>query len=480
MQTNSRPTSIQSRKRGDTGHGRQWLPPIWLPFLTVSIAIAAGSAHGKDEGPSESEIRRLTADSAAKLATQQSPAVLAAAIDIKEKAAELESATLVWRPTLALQNLTYYGRGESTSFQALQKVDEPGVPSGYAEGRYMANSLVVGLPLYYSGTWFTGETPGAVQAGANQGVARENLKLQAAQAANLVVKAYFNVLLATEQLAIYQAEHASKLKALEVVRQRVAARLSPRSDQLLIESAVATALAGINIATSLFDTNLLQLRSLLGLPESERLDLAPLSEEIPPVPPLADFVRRTLSDHPKVMLQRANVELARGTLLKAKGDYSPVLTFTSSLTGASNLASSTMPSFATIGVTLYVPLSDFGQSNAKIRAKQEALNESEQQLQVARSTATREMANAHNVVAQAKEQIAPAQAKLEQLVHAEEVTQARFDLGQVPLNKLIDDQYNVLAQRVTLLSVKYAAWGAHADLIVAAGMPYATHAMAAP
>jgi outer membrane protein TolC len=377
-------------------------------------------------------MRRLTADSAAQLATTQSPAVLAAASDLKVKAAEADVAGLVWRPTVSLQNATNYARGESTSFQAVQRVDEPGVPRGFAEGGYMSNSLVLAVPLYYSGTWLTGETPAAVQAAANQTVAQENLKLQAAQAANLVVKAYFNVLLATEQLALYRIEHGTKTKQLEIVRERVAARLTPRSDQLLVEAALAVALAGINTSNSLLDTNMVQLRSLLGLPDTEKLELAPLAGDAPPVPRLADLINALVDEHPKVRLQQANLEFSRGALLKAKGDYSPVLTFVSSVTGASNLQSGTLPSFTTVGVTLSVPISDFGQSDAKIRAKQEALNVSEQQLAVARSTTRRELANAYHALATATEQIAPAQARLEQLAHAQEVTEARYELGQLP------------------------------------------------
>ena len=454
-------------------HQSPSLPP------DAECASAPAGTVGADQGLKQApktQVLRLDPDSASRLAVAQSPAVIAAATDVQVKGADLESARLVWRPTISLQNAANYGRGLSTSFQAVQRVIEPGVPSGFSKGDYMSNTLVVSFPLYYNATWYGGETPLAVQAEGSQAVAKETVFLQAAAASNLVVKAYFNAAVAREQQAIYQAEYSGKLRALEAVRQRVADKQGVLAEQLFIESSVAAALAGINTTTSLLATSLTQLRSLLGLLETEALELAAVPDAITQLPTLADLITNTVDEHPKVRTQRANVQIAKGALLQAQGNYKPTMTFATTYTGASGFERD-YPTFSSVGITLSVPITDFGQSDAKIRSKALAVTQSEQQLESIRANTVRDLASAYHAVLQATAQVPPALAKFRQLTEIERTTQARYDLEQVSVDKLIDSQYDVLGQRIAMLASKYSAWGAYADLLTAAGLPYSTQAL---
>jgi len=495
------PASAPHRWATHTGHAAGVLAPPRLPRLDPVLGgpppdgvgaqpalQAQAPLRAPDRSPADTDpttgkppqpqVLRFDSDSAAKLAVLQSPTVITAATDVMAKAANLEAARLIWRPTLSFLNLTSYGRGDSTSFQAVQRVDEPGVPSGFAEGGYMANTLSLTLPLYYNGTLFSRDTPLAVQAEGSHAVSQETLKLQQVEAANLVVKAYFNAVLATEQLRLYQAQYASHLTALEIVRQRVAARQTRLEDQLSIETAIAAALAGVNTAASLYQTKSVEFRSLLGLADSGNLELADVADAVPPLPTLNQVVEKAINDHPKVKAQEAAVQVARGALMQVKGTYGPSLTFTTTFTEANNMEQfGTRPNFFTSGVWLTVPIADFGQSDAKIRSKQHALTQSEQQLQVVRSTLVQDMAAAYHGLSAAKAQIPAAMAKLELLRHAEQVTKANYDLGKVALDRLIADQNNVLTQQIVLLGSKYAAWGAYADLIAVAGKPYSSQVM---
>ena len=448
---------------------------------TIADPVIQGSAKAEPPHPPERPVVvRLDLDTSAKIASENSPAVIAAATELLVKAADLKAARLFWKPTVSLQSVFLYGRGESTSFPAVQQTTEPGVPTNFSKGDFILNSFVVGLPLFSSGTWFGADTPTALTATANQTVAQETLKLQASSASNLVVKAYFNAVLGLEQVTIYRDEYASKLKALEIVRQRVLARESLLSEQLLVESAVALALSGTNTADSLYRTNLLQFRSLLGVPVAENVELAPVPDEVPVLPPLAELLDKLIANHPKIVAQLAAVQAAKAALLQAQGNYAPTLNFSSSYTLANNSAFQRGPTFSTIGILLTVPISDFGQSDAKILSKQHALTQSAQQLVAVRSSAEQELAAADHTAVASREQIAPARVKLELLKFIELTTRASYERGLVALDKLIDDQYNVMNQRITLLAAKYVAWAAYANVIEAAGRVYSSQALVSP
>lgn len=432
----------------------------------------------KPETPLES--LRFDPDSAAELAVRQGPAVIAAAIDIQAKAADLEAARLVWRPTVSIQSALNRGRGESTGFQAVQNVPDPGTPSGFAEGNFMSNTISLTMPIYLSGTLFSRETPLAVQSEGNRAVAEETLKLQAAGAANLAVKAYFNAALALEQRRLYEAQYALNLKSLEIVRQRVEARQSRLEDQLLIETAAAASLAGLNTARSLNTTKLVEFRAVLGLPDAQPLQFAPVTDDVPRLPGLSGLIESLVSEHPKVRTQQAAVQIARGALLQTKGNYAPTLSFVSSYTTSSALTGDSLrPNFSVYGITLSVPIADFGQSDAKIRSKAHSLSESEQQLLAVRSTLVQSLATSYHAATSTVELLPSARTKLEQLKYTEQVTQAKFDLGEVVLDKLISDQSNRLNQEIVLLGSKFAAWGAYADFISVAGKPYSSQALPA-
>lgn len=442
------------------------------------VVPGSTSADPSPRPPERPVLVRLDLEASAKIASENSPIVIAAATDLLVKAADLRAARLFWNPTFSLQSAFLYGRGESTSFAAVQQVPEPGVPSNFSKGDFVLNSFVVALPLFSSGAWFGADTPAALTAIANQTVAQETLKLQASSASNLVVRAYFNAILGLEQLTIYREEYASKLKALEIVRQRVLARESLMSEQLLVESAVALARAGINTADSLYRANVLQLRSLIGVPVAEDVELAPVPDEVPVLPPLADLLDKLIPSHPKIASQLATVEAARAALLQAQGNYSPTLNLSSSYTLANNSGFQRGPTFSTIGVVLSVPISDFGLSDAKILSKQHALTQSGQQLVAVRSSLEQGLAAAGNAAVAAREQIPPARAKLELLKYAEQATFASYERGLAALDKLIDDQYNVMNQRINLLAAKYVAWAAYANVIEAAGRVYSDQALA--
>ncbi|HEV8647275.1 MAG TPA: TolC family protein [Burkholderiales bacterium] len=446
-----------------------------LRLISASMLASEGAVP---QAPT-TQSRRLDPDSASKLAVAQGPAVIAAATDVQVKAADLESARLVWRPTVSLVNVAIYGRGRSTSFQAVQRVDEPGVPAGFSKGDYMSNTLVVSFPIYYNATWYGGVTPLALQAEGSQEVAQETVALQAAAAANLAVKAYFNALLAREQYEIYKAEYSGKAKALEAVRRRVEVKEGLLADQLLIESSLAAARAGVDTTASLLTASLTQLRSLLGLPETEQLELTEVTNEITALPALSDLIANTVGDHPKVKSQLASVRIAKGALSQAQGNYGPTLAFSTSYTGASGFERA-YPTFSSVGVTLTIPITDFGQSDAKIRSKALAVTQSEQQLESIRSSTIRDLASAHHAALQATAQILPAVAKLKQLEEVEQNSQAGYDLGQLGVDKLIDAQHNVLGQRLALLASKYGAWSAYADVQAAAGQPYSTQGFRIP
>ncbi len=449
-----------------------------LQMIADLPAVEREKAEPRARPPVRPELVRLDSDTAAKIASENSPAVVAAATDLLVKAADLTAARLFWRPTLNLQSVYLYGRGESTSFPAVQLSTEPGVPTNFSKGDFLSNTFALALPLFSSGTWFGANTPAALAAAANQTVSQETLRQQASEASNLIVKAYFNAVLGLEQVAIYREEYALKRKALEVVRQRVLARESVLSDQLLVETAVAVALAGINTAEGLYRANLLQFRTLLGVPVAENVELAPVPDEIPALPPLADLIGKTIDEHPKIASQVASVQAARAAVLQAQGNYSPVLSFSSSYTLANNSAFQRGPTFSTIGVQLAVPISDFGQSNAKILSKQYALTQSEQQLLAVRSSLEQGIAAAGQSAIAAREQIPPAKARLEQLKFVEQSTRANYELGRVLLDKLIDDQYNVMNQRINLLTAKYLAWSAFANVVEAVGKTYSSQALA--
>ena len=428
--------------------------------------------------PASEAIQRLDADTVAQLAVKQGPAVKVANTDITEKSLALQADRAYWRPTLSLQNQIQYQNGEPTSFFAVHNQNEFGVPDIRTEGGYLLGVVNMSMPLYSKGAFWGQDTWSAVQDDGKHRSALSFAELQAATASYQAVSAYFMALSAREQLAIQRHALQKRQEGLKIVEKLILSRQAPSADRLLLESQIAAARAGINTAESLFSASLMQLRSLVGLPLTQELELAELSAS-PPVPSdLGELIRQSASRHPLVKSQEAAILVAKGEAKQARADALPTVTISAQYAAANGMKGDDVPTLGAAGINVTVPISDFGQTRKKIRSKQASVQENEQRLEYETSTVTQGIIAAYQSLVTANELLPVLQSKVEQYRHIEEEDRIGYKLGDVPMRKVLDDESNTLAAQLQLVTGKYSNWLAYATLIAATGKPFSTAGLA--
>ena len=243
------------------------------------------------------------------------------------KREELRAAQRQNWPTLDAEFSLLHGRGEPTSFAAVNRQYDPNAPTtGPIEGNYGATILTFTVPIYQNGAFFFQNSPAAGAAEGRYTKTRSDGDAQAVDLANQAATSYIGALWASEEMSLQQQALERLQSRLEGVRHRVQARMDKRTDELTAEAALTGKKADLNAARRRYQLQQTQLSLARGLDPREQTVLKPLARELPALPALNDLVAAMLNTQPALRSQQADLSIAKAMREVQRAQFLPKLT----------------------------------------------------------------------------------------------------------------------------------------------------------
>lgn len=420
-------------------------------------------------GPAWAESYRFDLSQAIDAALARNPKMAAAAAKVATKEWELLAAKKEMNPTVSLDIKTQFGHGDSTSFFALQGPGDPDENAVTANGPYASAALSLALPLYEKGSWRHQESAQQAQAAARYDKSKLESETDTLTLVNQVFKDYLGVQESLETIQRYQEVLDNKRKTLDLVKKKVAARVAPGSDLYRLEADIAAARGELKAAERKRDRGLNQLRLDLGLARGDAVELLPLPALPESVPDFDALLNEALANHPDLRIKASEVHLSDAQLREVQNEQSPVLALNAAMNAANDLQGSSLHAFYSVGVSLSMPLLDFGKNTAQANAQAAMLKENQQNLLLAQSELIAKVQEAHDAWLNALDDVQTAGIDLEQAQAQARDTGKLLQARASTLDLLAAEEGEVLNRRIKLIEVRYKAWSAYADLLKTTG-----------
>ncbi len=394
----------------------------------VVVALAAAGARAQPA---------VSLPAAVETAVARHPAVAAARQALEAARARLDQV----RAGRALQVAVVVQSAYGTTAVA------PGAPAWTTTGEVQASVDLVNLLARYQ-VEQAEATVRAAEAALAQ--ARQDTALAAAQA-------YFAVLRAQ---AVVTAREAAVARADAQVRQaeaQVRAGVAARADVLQAQAALAAAQVDLIAARNQVETALAELRSALGLPLTEPLDVAPGQPVPVPVLSREEALARS-ADRPDVRRAAFDVDAARAALALAEVQAGPVLRVAA--TSAADVLTGG-PVTWQVAATVSYPVLDGGRAQAAVAEARANLAAAQARLAQVRQAAQLEALTAWVALADARARVDAARASEAAAAEALRAAEGRYQAG-------VGTIVEVLTARAALQSAVLARIQAEFDVQAAA------------
>ncbi|HXF10336.1 MAG TPA: TolC family protein [Desulfuromonadaceae bacterium] len=288
-------------------------------FFGLALVLVAGVAGAENErsGSTNQLMQPLSLVDCLNFALQQNPAIMDARADL-----EASHGLVVQTRAVALPRVTASGQYRRTQPGSIENFPSNSVPN------QSWNAGVQIVQDIYNG----GRTIAAFQAaGATKKQALAQFNASTADALLAVRIAYYDVLLANQQITVHEASVNLLQKELEDQQSRYNAGTVPKFNVLRAEVAVANERPALIQARSSYRISKNNLANLLGinLPRdiwedvplklSDELDNAPYQVNLP------DAIQQALSRRSELMASRENETLQKLAIVNARAGYKPTV-----------------------------------------------------------------------------------------------------------------------------------------------------------
>ncbi|MDR7402685.1 MAG: TolC family protein [Armatimonadota bacterium] len=396
--------------------------------VAVVVALAASGAHAQPA---------VSLQAAVEMAVARHPAVTAARQALEAARARLAQIRAGRAPQVAVVVESAYGTTRAA----------PSAPTWTATGEVRASLELVNLLVRYQ----VEQAEAAVRAAeAAVQQARQDVALAAAQA-------YFAVLRAR---AVVTAREAAVERAGAQVRQaeaQAAAGVAARADVLQARAALAAAEVDLIAARNQVDTAVAQLRSAVGVPLTEPVEVAPSEPPSVPVLTREEAVARS-GDRPDVRRAECDVEAARAALALAEAQARPAVVVAA--TSSAGLLNGS-PLTWQVAATVSYPLVDGGRAQAAVVEARANLAAAQARLAQARQAAELDALTAWVALADARARVDAARVSEAAAGEALRAAEGRYQAG-------VGTIVEVLAARATFQSAVLARIQAEFDVQAAA------------
>jgi hydrophobe/amphiphile efflux-1 (HAE1) family protein len=294
--------------------------------------------------------------------------------------------------------------------------------------------------------------------------ARQQLQFQ-------VVETFYAALMNEQGVRVADEQIALATRQLELAKARFEAGTVARLDVLQAEVELANAKARRIQARAAVDTTHQALRTVLSLPQTERLTLKGNLDE-QPERPLRDTLQSAVPTRPDLRAFTARREIAEHAIALANAEIKPSLAITGNLQyqddGVDNLLNTDNQSYA-VGIAVRVPLFSAPGAAARRLVAQAQLRQSEHGLNAATDAARLELESAWTELESSDEVVSTQQKALELARESVTIAQTSYENGVITSAELNDAQVRLLQTEWFLMQAKYSRIVATAKARLAAG-----------
>ena len=438
--------------------------------LVVLLALAgwfwsASTAYGQTVAP---QTVTLTFDQALERALTSNESLRVAAEGVKASESRVAEAAAAFLPSAAL----------SYQYQPLQRFPEIVIPPGVfgpEEQRFEAAfirknvmQLEMSQALYTGGRLTTGrEIQRAALQGSTLGLERARQELQLR-----VVQAFFATLMSEQSVRVADEGIALATRQLELAKVRFAAGSVARLDVLRAEVDLANARARRIQYQAAVDQSHQSLRTLLALPQSQRLQLQGTLDDVP-APDSREALATSLPARPDLRAFESQRQIASYAVTLANADWKPTVSLIGNVAyqndDATRLLRQSNQNY-TFGVALRVPLLATPGAAARRHTAEAQVRQAEHGLKAALDNSRLELETAWTDLEAATEVVTTQQKALELARESVSIAQVSYENGVITSAELTDAQVALLQTEYQLQQAKYARIVAAARARFAAGV----------
>jgi outer membrane protein TolC len=436
-----------------------------LAVVALGWFLTAASAFGQEPPPQP--ILSLTFEDALAYARNNNQSLKVTEEQVRESQARVAASKADFLPRVDL-NFQY------TPAQRFPLIRVPAGIFGPDEQTFEANftrenimQLQIDQPLYTGGRLSNAY---GIQA-ASLDASRLDLERARQQLEFRVVEAFYRALMSEQGVRVAEQQIAFAEKQLELAKARFAAGSVARLDVLQAEVELANSKARRIQATAAVETSHQALRTVLSLPQSQRLELRGTLDERP-----AQLTRSTLEQllpsRPDLQAFSARRDVAQHTVNLANAEWKPSLSFTGNVQyqedGFSRLLNNQNQSY-TFGLALRVPLFATPGTSARRGVAQAQMRQTEHGLRAATDDARLELESAWTEFEASDEIVATQEKALELARESVAIAQVSYENGVITSAELNDAQVRLLLTEWNLMQAKYGRIVAAAKARMAAG-----------
>jgi outer membrane protein TolC len=441
-----------------TASSFRWLAATAL--LPILIAFSCPPAVAADG---------LSLSQAIETALTKNPDVLRAREQITEFRQQVRSVRAEALPTLDLTlsatHLRDPGLVNNPSFKELKDVFPPEALEPLLFSDY-AWSFHVEQPIYTFG-----RVSHALKV-AHQELRGVQTDARAAEnkVAHDVALAYYDVLLARQQLAVLEAERTARERQLETVRARFEIEDATRLDVLSAQVALANLQPRILAADARVNVTQVRLNEVMGLPVETRVDLSDtlgLPDPPPSLPGAADLTRAAADTRPELL----RFDISRRGLREAQGVYRadtlPRITgnagFGIDSYAVNNLKDFTLRNWS-VGASLKWTLFDGLRTPATIARLESQAHQTSLQERAFRASLERQLASARGDWERGLKAIDAAEIAVDQAREAQSLAEESLRLGGATVLDVLEAARSLREAEGALATARHGALTALAEI----------------
>ena len=431
-------------------------------FLSAASAFAQAPAREGAPPPVE-----LTFNRALELALANNENLKVAQQQVRENQGRVEEAKANFLPTLNLNFL----------YMPAQRFPLIRIPAGIFgpdEQTFQAaftrrNTMQIDLtqPLYTGGRLQNAYGAEAASFDAAKLLlerARQSLHYQ-------VVETFYAALMSEQGVRVAEEQIALATKQLQLAKARYDAGSVARLDVLQAEVELANAKARRIQARAAVDTSHQALRTLLAMPQTQKLELSGNLDERPE-DVTREALQASLPTRPDLRAFSSRRDVAEHAMALANAEVKPSLALTGNLQyqddGVNNLLKTDNQSY-TVGIALRVPLFSAPTAAAKRMVAQAQLKQTEHGLNAATDAARLELESAWTAFEASDEVVATQEKALELARESVTIAQTSYENGVITSAELNDAQVRLIQTEWFLMQAKYSRIVAAARARLASG-----------
>ncbi len=445
----------------------QQTPPV-APRIQETPLPPAVELPAPDEAlPADVPSRPLTADEAALVALRRQPGVAAAQASVAAAQGRSRQALSGLRPSVSVS-------GSGTDAASLLSLGSGGGNSSSPTTGFQGTATLRQLLFDWNHTRDLASQTAAQEQAATENVTRvqSDLVLQVKQAFYTYVQ-NMRLIAVNESNLRNRQEHLAQAKA----RLRVGVGLP--LDVVRAQTAVASAIFGLNVARNNASIARVNLAALMGIDPRTPIQAAESDEPAVAVADVNALVATALKQRPEVRQAAAGLDATQFGLSAAKSSNAPAIAGTAGFYTRS-LSLPTRSNYGTFGVVLQWTPFDSGLTAGRVREAQANATVAEAQAESVRLGVVSDVSQAYLNLRTAEQRVVTAESEITNAQESVRLAEGRYRGEVGTFLEVTDAQAALLAARTNRVNAQSAVDQARAALARAIGGPLPVAAPAAP